>query len=52
MKMLYLGASTKNPPILQGSNSLKTHLYKLWSTQLREAITEFQGVSPEDDNLY
>ncbi len=23
-----------------------------WSTQLREAITEFQGVSPEDDDLY
>ena len=24
-------ALTKNSPILQGSNSLKSHLYKLWS---------------------
>jgi len=24
----------------------------VWSTQLREAITEFQGVSSEDDDLY
>ena len=28
------GALTKNSPILQGSNSLKSHLYKLWSGRL------------------
>ncbi len=28
------GALTRNSPILQGSNSLKTHLYKLWSGRL------------------
>ena len=52
MKNALSGALTKNSPILQGSNSLKSHLYKLWSTQLREAITEFQGVSLEDNGLY
>ena len=28
------GALTKNSPILRGSNSLKSHLYKLWSGRL------------------
>lgn len=35
------GDLTKNSPILQGSNSLKSHLYKLWSGVVRSALTTF-----------
>ena len=35
------GALTKNSPILQESNSLKSHLYKLWSDIVHSALTAF-----------
>ena len=35
------GALTKNSPILQESNSLKSHLYKLWSDVVWSVLTKF-----------
>ena len=41
MKNAKSGCITKNSPILQGSNSLRSHLYKLWSGIVRSALTAF-----------
>ncbi len=48
MKNALSGVLTKNSPILQGSNSLKSHLYKLWSGIVHSALTKFL----EGDDTY